>query len=57
MVEIIKGIKRLRKRRKKDYKSPVVLWGSIWRKKNDQNKDNKSNSTNPMDKKTTNNSQ
>ena len=55
MVEIIKSIKNGRKRRKKAYKSPVVLWGSKWVKENDQNKQNKSNSESTMDKKTTNN--
>ena len=55
MAEIHKSVKNVRKRRKKEYKSPVVLWGSRWVKENEKNKTNKSSDTPPMGKETTNN--
>ena len=55
MAEIHKSVKNLRKRRKKEYKSPVIYWGSTWVKENEKNKTNKSHSENTMETETTNN--
>lgn len=57
MAEIHKSVNNVRKRRKKEYKSPVVYWGSKWVKENEKNKTNKSHSESTVVQKTTDNTE